>query len=107
MPVGSSRFAENAERSWNSNPGVPMHCTSAISGFEVEPPTGVPRNLEKGQRRSDISGAWLLFEKDIRKLAYGGAPSENLYGVEMTEDFIKLGYEPFLYKESLHSEVVD
>ena len=43
------------------------------------------------------------FAQDIRQLVCDGVPAENLYGVELDERFIDLGYGLFLDKEKLRS----
>lgn len=42
--------------------------------------------------------------QDIRRLVYDGAPSENLVGLELRQDFVDLGYELFQDKSDLKSE---
>lgn len=44
--------------------------------------------------------------QDLRKLVFDGAPSENLYGLDIEEAFIKIGYEVFLDRDSLKSQFV-
>ena len=37
---------------------------------------------------------------------YDGAPAKNLHGMEMVEDFVEPGYELFLDKHSLRSDLL-
>jgi len=51
------------------------------------------------------AGATLLdigccFAQDLRKLVYDGAPSTNLYGVELQKEFLELGYDLFLDRDT-------
>jgi hypothetical protein len=59
------------------------------------------RRLKDGQTFLELG---CCFRQEIRKLVYDGAPSKNLHGIEIVEDFVKLGYELFQDKESLRSE---
>lgn len=43
------------------------------------------------------------FGQDMRRLVYDGAPSENLIGLELRQDFVDLGYELFRDKLQLKS----
>ena len=43
------------------------------------------------------------FGQDIRKLVVDGAPSENIYGLDIESEFIDLGYEFFRDRETLKS----
>ncbi|KAL8665680.1 MAG: hypothetical protein Q9202_001990 [Teloschistes flavicans] len=44
--------------------------------------------------------------QDLRKLAFDGAPSENLYGLDIEKGFIEIGYDVFRDRDSLKSQFV-
>ncbi|KAF2151113.1 hypothetical protein K461DRAFT_322414 [Myriangium duriaei CBS 260.36] len=46
------------------------------------------------------------FGQDLRRLVYDGAPSENLYGSDLRLDFMNMGYDLFLDKETLKSKFI-
>jgi hypothetical protein len=39
--------------------------------------------------------------QDLRKLVYDGAPSKNTYGSDLQADFMNIGYDLFLDKDTL------
>jgi len=45
--------------------------------------------------------------QDLRKLVHDGAPSENLWGAELKGDFLELGYELFLDRETLKAHFIE
>ncbi|KAF2222404.1 methyltransferase domain-containing protein [Elsinoe ampelina] len=47
------------------------------------------------------------FGQDIRRLVYDGVPSENTFGSDLKLDFMELGYEMFLDKDSLKTKFID
>ena len=66
-------------------------------------PEILSRLIESKQTLLDIG---CCFAQDIRKLVSDGAPSENLYGVELRQPFVDLGYELFGDKTSLKSTFI-
>ncbi|KAI9709808.1 MAG: hypothetical protein M1812_007600 [Candelaria pacifica] len=65
-------------------------------------PTLIQR-LKNGQKFLDLG---CCFGQEIRKLVSDGVPSENLYGTDLQADFLRLGYELFLDRESLKSTFI-
>lgn len=59
------------------------------------------QRLRQGAKYLDIG---CCLGQDIRKLVADGAPSENLYGVEILEGFVQLGYEFFRDKDTLKTQ---
>src|SRR5437667_8984829 len=59
--------------------------------------------LQNGQKFIDLG---CCFGQEIRKLAVDGAPQENMYGMDLRREFIDLGYDLFLDKATLQSEMV-
>ena len=41
------------------------------------------------------------FAQDLRQLVFDGAPAENIYGVEIENPFMELGYDLFLDRTKL------
>lgn len=56
------------------------------------------QRLRQGAKYLDIG---CCVGQDIRKLVADGVPSENLYGAELEEQFIHLGYDLFRDKDTL------
>ncbi|MCJ1298531.1 hypothetical protein MMC08_001321 [Hypocenomyce scalaris] len=56
------------------------------------------RRVKDGQTLLDLG---CCFGQDIRKLVSDGAPAENLWGADLRAEFINLGYDLFLDKETL------
>ena len=46
------------------------------------------------------------FGQDIRRLVKDGAPSENCFGCDLKSEFMQIGYDLFLDKETLQSEFI-
>lgn len=62
--------------------------------------TEIRDRLKQGQTLVDLGCA---FAQDVRQLVCDGVPAENLYGVELDERFVDLGYSLFLDREKLRS----
>ncbi|KAF1964713.1 hypothetical protein BU23DRAFT_594015 [Bimuria novae-zelandiae CBS 107.79] len=60
----------------------------------------VPQHLAEGQRLFDMA---CCFEQEIRQLVADGAPSENIYGCDLREEYVKLGYQLFQDRNRLQS----
>ncbi|OCL02466.1 hypothetical protein AOQ84DRAFT_327380 [Glonium stellatum] len=63
----------------------------------------VLQRLKDGQSYLDIG---CCFGQDIRKLVADGAPSENTYGSDLRMDFMELGYDLFLDRETLKTKFI-
>lgn len=59
------------------------------------------QRLKEGGKYLDIG---CCIGQDIRQLVADGAPSENLYGAELEEPFINLGYDFFKDKDTLRTQ---
>lgn len=46
------------------------------------------------------------FGQDIRRLVYDGAPSDRCYGSDLRLDFMELGYDLFLDRETLKTKFI-
>lgn len=66
-------------------------------------PSVIERLRDDGQIFLDLG---CCFAQDLRKLVFDGAPAERLYGSDLRDDFIKLGYELFRDKDTLKSEFI-
>ncbi|TVY82076.1 Methyltransferase ausD [Lachnellula suecica] len=64
----------------------------------------VLERLKKGASLLDLG---CCFAQDLRKLVHDGAPSENLWGAELKGDFLELGYELFLDRESFKAHFME
>ncbi|KAF4555709.1 Methyltransferase trt5-like protein [Elsinoe fawcettii] len=60
--------------------------------------------LRSGQQKFLDLGC--CFGQDIRRLVYDGVPSENTYGSDLQLDFMQLGYDMFLDKETLKTTFI-
>lgn len=56
--------------------------------------------LSQGQRLLDMA---CCFGQEIRQLVADGAPSENIYGCDLREEYVELGYRLFRDRERLQS----
>ncbi|KAK2607600.1 hypothetical protein N8I77_006263 [Diaporthe amygdali] len=63
----------------------------------------VLEGLKAGARYLDIG---CCVGQDIRKLVHDGAPSGNLYGAELEEGFVELGYDLFRDKDTLQTTLM-
>jgi SAM-dependent methyltransferase len=64
----------------------------------------VLKRLKEGASLLDLG---CCFAQDLRKLVHDGAPSENLWGAELKGDFLELGYELFLDRETLKAHFLE
>ncbi|KAF2003841.1 hypothetical protein P154DRAFT_72758 [Amniculicola lignicola CBS 123094] len=56
--------------------------------------------LHQGQKLLDMA---CCFGQEIRKLVADGAPSENIYGCDLREEYVKLGYKLFADQDSIQA----
>jgi hypothetical protein len=61
------------------------------------------QRLQQGQKLLDMA---CCFGQEIRQLVVDGAPAENIYGCDLREDYISLGYQLFGDKDTLRSKFV-
>ncbi|KAF2110467.1 hypothetical protein BDV96DRAFT_584037 [Lophiotrema nucula] len=61
----------------------------------------VLRRLQVGEKLLDMA---CCFGQEIRQLVADGAPAESIYGADLREDFINLGYELFLDRDTLKTK---
>ena len=59
--------------------------------------------MKDGERLLDLGCCLGL---DMRKLAFDGVPSEQIYGLDIEAPFINLDYELFLDKDKSHSSFI-
>lgn len=59
------------------------------------------QRLQQGQKLLDMA---CCFGQEIRQLVADGAPSENIYGCDLREDYIKLGYKLFRDQDTLRTK---
>ena len=59
--------------------------------------------VQNGQKLMDVG---CCFGQDIRKLVFDGAPAQNLYGLDLNDKFINLGYKLFRDNETLKASFV-
>ncbi len=65
--------------------------------------SGIDYQLSKPQKFLDLG---CCLAQDLRKLVFDGAPSENLYGLDIEEGFIALSYDLFRDKGTLKAQFV-
>lgn len=61
------------------------------------------QRIKNGDKYLDIG---CCVGQDIRKLASDGAPSENMYGSDLQQEFMDIGYDLFLDKSTLKSTFI-
>jgi SAM-dependent methyltransferase len=59
------------------------------------------QRLQQGQKLLDMA---CCFGQEIRQLVADGAPSENIYGCDLREEYIKLGYKLFGDQDTLRTK---
>ncbi|RDL40145.1 Uncharacterized protein BP5553_00124 [Venustampulla echinocandica] len=59
-----------------------------------------PQVLQRLKDGASLLDLGCCFAQDLRKLVHDGAPATNLWGAELEQEFINLGYELFLDKET-------
>lgn len=64
----------------------------------------VVKRLKEGASLLDLG---CCCAQDLRKLVHDGAPSESLWGAELEGEFLELGYELFLDRETLEAHFVE
>ncbi|RYP89869.1 hypothetical protein DL770_004021 [Monosporascus sp. CRB-9-2] len=92
-------------------PGTPNDARALLESYARIPPDEVDPHvlaipsyasmldrLKQGAKYLEIG---FCLGQDIRKLVADGAPSQNIYGVELEAPFIDLGYDLFRDKETL------
>ena len=63
--------------------------------------------LERLKEGASLLDLGCCCAQDLRKLVHDGAPSENLWGAELKGDFLELGYELFLDRETLKAHFIE
>ncbi|KAF2264389.1 hypothetical protein CC78DRAFT_616813 [Lojkania enalia] len=61
----------------------------------------IVQRLQAGQKLLDMA---CCFGQEVRQLVADGAPSENIYGCDLRQEYINLGYELFLDSDSLKTK---
>ena len=61
---------------------------------------GYPEALRRVKQGENLLDVGCCFGQDLRKLVADGAPAANLYGIDLCPEFIELGYELFLDRET-------
>ncbi|KAF2275794.1 uncharacterized protein EI97DRAFT_458808 [Westerdykella ornata] len=69
--------------------------------FDIYP--DVLKRLHDGQRLLDMG---CCFGQEIRQLVQDGAPAENIYGCDLREEYIALGYKLFRDKDKLKANFI-
>ena len=57
--------------------------------------------LKEPQSQRTLLDLGCCFAQDIRKLAYDGVPTENLYACDLEQEFLDLGYDLFRDKSTM------
>jgi SAM-dependent methyltransferase len=99
LPFNSPLTTIQRDRAWDIHP---YPCVGQLRFIDL--------SLSRTRSYQEIlsrlkAGASLLdigccFAQDLRKLVYDGAPATNLWGAELKYEFVDLGYELFLDKDT-------
>ncbi|KAL1982941.1 hypothetical protein VTN96DRAFT_628 [Rasamsonia emersonii] len=81
----------------------PYPCIGMFSFLDLDLPLSPCYNeivdrVKKGDKFLDLG---CCFGQEIRQLAHEGVPHSNIYGSDLSPDFINLGYELFLDRDKL------
>ncbi|KAF2729378.1 hypothetical protein EJ04DRAFT_73850 [Polyplosphaeria fusca] len=63
----------------------------------------IVQRIQKGDKYLDIG---CCVGQDIRKLAQAGAPSENMYGSDLEQEFMNIGYDLFRDKSDIKATFI-
>jgi SAM-dependent methyltransferase len=64
----------------------------------------VLERVKSGEQYLDVG---CCMGQDIRKLAYDGAPQDNMYGSDLKGDFWNIGYDMFVDKSTLKTKFIE
>jgi SAM-dependent methyltransferase len=73
----------------------------SLRKFEEYPE--VLKRLQEGQRLLDLG---CCFGQEVRQLVADGAPAENIFGCDLREEYITLGYKLFCDEDTLKSTFI-
>lgn len=74
--------------------------------FSLAKSTLYPSILDKVKSGSKLLDLGCCFAQDLRKLVHDGAPGSSLYGAELEERYLELGYELFCDRETFTPKLV-
>ncbi|KAF2428676.1 hypothetical protein EJ08DRAFT_592157 [Tothia fuscella] len=74
-----------------------------LSLLQTEVYPEVVRRVEEGEKLLDLG---CCFGQEIRQLVSDGVPSENLYGADLREDFMAMGYDLFDDRKTLRTKFI-
>ncbi|KAL1964546.1 hypothetical protein VTN77DRAFT_6843 [Rasamsonia byssochlamydoides] len=86
----------------------PYPCIGLFAFLDLDLPLSpcyheIVERTKKGDKFLDLA---CCFGQEIRQLAHEGVPHTNIYGSDLSADFINLGYDLFLDKDTLSARFI-
>ncbi|SLM36092.1 S-adenosyl-L-methionine-dependent methyltransferase-like [Lasallia pustulata] len=99
----TSHILQVRERAWDV---WPYPCIGRFNFLDLSLSQSplYPQILQRVKAGQTLLDLGCCFAQDIRKLVFDGAPSENTWGADLCADFIDLGYDLFLDRETLKTK---
>ncbi|KAI9701332.1 MAG: hypothetical protein M1820_006554 [Bogoriella megaspora] len=92
LPLDDSAHGCTVEGTGLGNTSIPLHSITTLPEYPE-----VLERVKDGQRFLDLA---CCFGQILRKMNFDGAPASNLYGSDLRQDFIELGFDLFLDKST-------
>lgn len=91
-----ARVREIQKRSWAVAPFASVGALTWLNPYILLlPQTQYERILEKAKSGASIVDCACMVAPDLRQMAWDGAPTENMYGFDLEEEFSDIGFDLF------------
>ncbi|KAB8205540.1 hypothetical protein BDV34DRAFT_235242 [Aspergillus parasiticus] len=94
--------ARIAKQGWEIAP-YPCFRLASFLNLELSRLPVYPRIVDRVKQGALLIDLGCGLGQDIRRLAYDGAPSENMLGLDLREEVIELGYDLFKDRDTLRA----
>ncbi|PMD65783.1 uncharacterized protein K444DRAFT_517640 [Hyaloscypha bicolor E] len=96
---------EVREKAWEFHP-LPCIGQLRFIDFALSQSPLYPEILSRIKSGANLLDLGCCFAQDLRKLAYDGAPDSSLYGAELESQYLELGYELFLDRDTFRAKLI-
>ena len=93
------------EKAWEFHP-LPCIGQLRFIDFTLSQSSLYPEILARVKSGATLLDLGCCFAQDLRKLAHDGAPMSSLYGAELESQYLDLGYELFLDKNTFGAKLI-